>query len=170
MSTIIIRETKHEDKDKFLAAMQRSQILHQSWVSPPLTDQAFDEYFYRYQQPNQKSFLVCDHAGDIAGVFNISEIVRGAFQNAYLGFYVVVDYERKGYMSAGLKLVLEKFFKELDLHRIEANIQPENFKSINLVKSNGFRHEGYSPRYLKINGEWCGHEHWAMTFEDFLKK
>lgn len=117
----------------------------------------------------KKSFLVCDQAENIIGVFNVSEIVRGLFQNAYLGFYAVSDFSGKGHMSTGLKLVLSKVFNELKLHRIEANIQPENIKSIQVVKRNGFRYEGYSPRYLKIHNEWCGHEHWAMTYEDFIR-
>lgn len=168
MNKVIIREVESNDKQAFLAAMTGSQSLHYPWVRAPLTSDEFDEYYLRFQQPNQKSFLVCDQSGNIVGVFNVSEIVRGLFQNAYLGFYVVSDYANKGYMSAGLKLVLDKVFNELKLHRIEANIQPENIQSINLVKKNGFRYEGFSPRYLKINNEWCGHEHWAMTYEDFI--
>jgi hypothetical protein len=116
----------------------------------------------------QKSYLVCDELDNIIGVFNVSEIVRGAFQNAFLGFYGLTDYTGKGYMSAGLKLVQKKVFEELELHRLEANIQPENTRSIQLVKTNGFRYEGFSPRYLKINGEWRGHEHWAITAEDYI--
>jgi GrpB-like predicted nucleotidyltransferase (UPF0157 family)/RimJ/RimL family protein N-acetyltransferase len=168
MVDVIIREPKIEDRESFISAMQRSQSLHHPRVKAPTTDKEFDEYFKRYQQSNQKSFLVYNAAGNIAGVFNINEIVRGLFQNAYLGFYGVVDYAGKGYMSAGLKLVLAKAFNELDLHRIEANIQPENTQSIQLVKKNGFRCEGFSPRYLKIDNQWCGHEHWAMTVEDFI--
>lgn len=144
---VSIREPKLEDENNFLAAMQVSQTLHQPWVKSPQTLQEFIDYFQRYQQKNQKSFLVLNQSGAIAGVFNISEIVRGLFQNAYLGFYAVADFADKGYMSAGLKLVLEKAFKELALHRLEANIQPANTRSIELVKKNGFRYEGYSPRY-----------------------
>jgi len=166
---IQLRELKKEDMPAFLAAIQSSQSLHTPWVKAPLTPDEFDEFFQRFQQPNQKSFLVCDMFGAIAGVFNVSEIVRGAFQNAYLGFYVINDFSEKGYMSAGLKLLLKKVFLELELHRLEANIQPQNKNSINLVKRNGFRYEGYSPRYLKINGEWRGHEHWAMTLEDYIR-
>lgn len=166
---ITIREPKLEDKKAFLAAMLRSQSIHQPWINAPLTPKGFDEYLQRSKQSNQKSFLVIDHSEEIAGVFNINEIVRGSFQNAFLGFYVVSDFAGKGYMSAGLKLILDKIFYDLSLHRIEANIQPENIHSIQLVKKNGFRYEGYSPRYLKINGEWRGHEHWVMTYEDFVK-
>ncbi len=169
MSAITIREPTNEDKDKFLAVMQHSQSLHHPWVQAPITSQEFDQYLQRYQLPNQKSFLVMTPANEIAGVFNVSEIVRGLFQNAYLGFYAVIDFAGKGYMSAGLKLVLDNVFTQLNLHRLEANIQPKNYRSKQLIKKNGFRYEGFSPRYLKINGEWCGHEHWAMTYEDFIR-
>ena len=167
INSIIIREPTVEDKEVFLQAVLRSQSLHHPWVKSPQTPQEFDEYLQRAQQPNQKCFLVCDQSNNIAGVFNISEIVRGFFQSAYLGFYAVADYVSQGYMSAGLKLVLYKAFEEMKLHRLEANIQPENVSSINLVSKNGFRQEGYSPRYLKINNEWRDHERWAMTCEDF---
>lgn len=168
MQAVIIREPRIEDKEAFIDAMQRSQSLHHPWVKVPITSEEFAAYLQRYQQPNHKSFLVCNDEKMIVGVFNVSEIVRGLFQNAYLGFYVVADYAGKGYMSAGLKLVLDKIFNELKLHRIEANIQPENIKSKQLIQKNGFRYEGFSPHYLKINEEWRGHEHWAMTYEDFI--
>ena len=169
MTELTIREPQIEDKVSFLAAMLRSEALHHSWVKPPLTADEFDEYIKRSKLPNQKNFFVCDETGNIAGVFNISEIVRGSFQNAYLGFYAVIDHANKGYMRDALKLVLEKAFKELHLHRLEANIQPGNFRSIDLVKKNHFRYEGFSPRYLNINGLWCGHEHWAITIEDYVR-
>jgi GrpB-like predicted nucleotidyltransferase (UPF0157 family) len=73
-------------------------------------------------------------------------------------------------MSAGLKLVLANVFNDLKLHRIEANIQTDNVQSIQLIQKNGFRYEGFSPRYLKIDNEWRGHEHWAMTYEDFIRQ
>jgi GrpB-like predicted nucleotidyltransferase (UPF0157 family)/RimJ/RimL family protein N-acetyltransferase len=169
MSKVFIREPKIGDREKFIFTMQRSQSFHHPWIKAPITIQEFDEYFQRFQQSNQKSFLVCNEAGNIVGVFNVSEIVRGVFQSAYLGFYAVADFSGKGYMSAGLKLVLAKVFNELKLHRIEANIQPDNVRSIQLIKKNGFRYEGFSPRYLKIDNEWRGHEHWAITYEDFIR-
>ena len=38
-----------------------------------------------------------------------------------------------------------------------------------MVKKNRFHYEGFSPRYLKINDKWCGHEHWAITFEEYIQ-
>ncbi len=166
---VILQEPQQANREMFIAAIQASQPLHQPWVNPPKTPEAFGAYFLRYQQDNQKSYWVIEEAsGALVGVFNLNEIVRGVFQNAFMGYYAVSPHQGKGYMNAGLKLVLQKAFGELGLHRLEANIQPENKASIELVRRNGFRLEGYSPRYLKINGVWSDHERWAITAEDCL--
>ena len=167
MNTLIIREPKIEDQNIFIAAMRNSQALHNPWIKSPQTEDAFKAYILRSQQVNQKCFLLCDFLGNIVGVFNISEIVLGQFQSAYLGFYAVANYAGKGYMSRGIKLILKNIFEEMKLHRIEANIQPENSSSINLVKANGFIKEGYSPRYLNVDGQWRDHERWALTYENW---
>jgi ribosomal-protein-alanine N-acetyltransferase len=165
-SNLILRTPDINDEENFLDAMNRSRALHSSWVNAPLTSEDFQNYVVRGEQPNHKSLLVLDGAG-IVGVFNINEIVRGFFQSAYLGFYASIDYHGKGLMSAGLKQVLAYAFVQLELHRLEANIQPDNTRSIRLVRQNGFREEGYSPRYLKINDVWCDHIRFAMTYEDW---
>lgn len=167
MEEISIREPKLSDEDEFLKAMKESETLHHPWTKAPTTPEEFHKYLKCCQQDNIKGYFACNSSGAIIGVFNFSEIVRGFFQNAYLGFYAVAKYAGKGNMSAGLKLVLKQAFTILDLHRIEANIQPQNISSINLVKSNRFRKEGFSPRYLKINNIWCDHERWAITVEDW---
>ena len=169
MKIVSIRQPELTDERLFLDAMHRSENLHQPWTKVPVTSAEFQLYFERCLKENFKSYLVCDVNGAIAGVFNISEIVRGCFQSAYLGFYAVDGYAGQGYMSAGLKLVLKQAFVELELHRIEANVQPDNMKSIQLLKANGFSKEGYSPRYLKINDKWCDHKRWAITIEDFYE-
>lgn len=167
--TLFLREPNSDDESVFLNAAKTSEKLHFPWVKAPANSEEFKTYLKRSQLINQKSYLLCDE-NFLLGVFNINEIVRGVFQSAYLGFYAFQEYAGKGYMSAGLKLVLAKVFTELQLHRIEANIQPDNSKSIALIKANGFRKEGYSPRYLKINDEWRDHERWAITYEDWVAK
>jgi len=69
-------------------------------------------------------------------------------------------------MREALVAVLRLAFGPLRLHRVEANIQPRNRASIDLVRSLGFRREGYSRRYLKIGGRWRDHERWALLVED----
>jgi ribosomal-protein-alanine N-acetyltransferase len=111
------------------------------------------------------SFLVTTTAGDLAGVINVSEIVRGAFCSAYLGYYAFVPNDGCGYIRVALAKVIGLSFAKYRLHRLEANIQPGNARSIQLVQGLGFRREGYSPKYLKIGGRWRDHERWAITTE-----
>jgi ribosomal-protein-alanine N-acetyltransferase len=165
---IILREPGLEDETCFLDAMNESRHFHSPFVTPPQTSEAYKTYMERTQQPNQKSYLAFIDSGALLGVFNISEIVRGAFQSAYLGYYANANYAGQGLMSQALMLVLNNIFNKLSLHRIEANIQPSNTASINFVKNNGFLKEGFSPRYLKIKDEWCDHIRFALTYEDWL--
>jgi ribosomal-protein-alanine N-acetyltransferase len=62
-------------------------------------------------------------------------------------------------------LTITKAFQKIKLHRLEANIQPNNMSSKGLAKSVGLLYEGYSPKFLKINGEWRDHERWAIINE-----
>jgi [ribosomal protein S5]-alanine N-acetyltransferase len=151
---------------EFLAAVVRSRRLHGSWVTAPSSSAEYRLYLKERQGPRQVKYFVCDEVGQICGVINLSEIVRGSFQSAYMGYYALSPHAGKGFMSAGIDLVIERAFGELGLHRLEANIQPKNKRSIALVKRLGFRLEGLSPRYLKIAGRWRDHERWAITVED----
>ncbi|MCS5709845.1 GNAT family N-acetyltransferase [Candidatus Berkiella aquae] len=162
-----IREPSVQDEAIFLAMTQASRKLHHPWVNAPLTHEDYVQYLVRQALPNQKNFLVFGMNHELVGVFNISEIVRGGFQSAYLGFYGALSFQGQGLMSQGLQLVLREIFTTLALHRIEANIQPQNIRSIALVKRCGFRKEGFSERYLQIDNEWRDHERWAITIEDW---
>jgi ribosomal-protein-alanine N-acetyltransferase len=66
-----------------------------------------------------------------------------------------------------MQLALRFAFNELRLHRVEANIQPANKRSLALAKQSGFRREGFSPRYLKIGGRWRDHERFALLAEEW---
>ncbi|MDM0004744.1 GNAT family N-acetyltransferase [Variovorax sp. J22G73] len=151
------------DEREFLNSVKKSGDLHSPWNSPPSTPEHFRAYLERMSTHENAAFLVFRHADDgLVGVFNITNIVRGAFQSGYLGYYVFAGHERQGLMRNGLEAVVRFAFQDLELHRLEANIQPTNIASIALVKACGFLKEGYSPRYLKINGRWRDHERWAV--------
>ncbi len=164
----ILEEPSRKRREEFLAAVRRSRALHGRWVSPPETPEEFDAYLKRLRQKTHLSYWVRTELGELAGVFNISEIVRGSFCSAYLGYYAFAPHHRHGYMKQGLCAILSEAFGPQRLHRLEANIQPENEASRRLVQGVGFRLEGFSPRYLKAAGRWRDHERWAITAEEFL--
>ena len=167
---VFIRVPTARDRDEFLALMRSSRRSLRPWVKPPADRAAFAAYLKRTRRPTERGFFVCRREDRvIAGVINVSQISLGNFRSAYLGYYAGGSFAGKGYMSAGLRLVLRRAFSELGLHRLEANIQPANRASIRLVRRAGFRREGLSPRYLKIYGRWRDHERWAVTAEDLRR-
>jgi ribosomal-protein-alanine N-acetyltransferase len=168
---VTLREPMIRDRDEFLQRVSDSRELHASWVAPPDSRAAFRVYVNRSALPNQRLSLVClRETNEIVGVVNLNEIVYGLFQSAYLGYYGFSPYDGQGLMSEGVSLAVSLAFRRLRLHRVEANIQPSNRASINLVRGLGFRKEGVSRRYLKVAGRWRDHERWATIAEEWRPK
>jgi ribosomal-protein-alanine N-acetyltransferase len=165
--TPILEKPSSARREEFLDAVRRSRKLHKPWVSPPDTPALFDTYLKRSRKATHLSYWVITTDRQLAGVINISEIVRGVFHSGYLGYYAFAPFNGQGYMTRGLAAVLREAFRVHQLHRLEANIQPGNVESKVLVQRLGFRQEGFSPRYLKLGGRWRDHERWAMLREDW---
>jgi [ribosomal protein S5]-alanine N-acetyltransferase len=164
----LLARPRPDDEVEFLARVAASRDLHMPWVSPPANSEAYRAYLRRLRQHDQTGFLVRDRESDgLAGVINVGNVVLGSFRSAYLGYYAFMPLAGRGYMAEGLVLAVDYAFAALGLHRVEANVQPANTRSIALVKRLGFRLEGLSPRYLMIDGDWRDHERWAVTIEEW---
>lgn len=167
---VYLRHPAESDEREFLEAVRLSGKLHRPWVDPPSNAEAFQRFLEPNRGDDFKALLVRAVDGDqLVGVFNLSQIFRRGFQNAYLDYWACARFARRGFMTEGLKLVLDFAFKNQKLHRLEANIQPGNLASKALVRRCGFHREGFSPRYLKISGRWRDHERWALCREDWTE-
>lgn len=166
-SRIFLAPPRQDDGDAFIRAMQESRGLHHPWVAAPCDPPAWRRYLRRLERRSEEGFLI-RRIGDraICGVVNLNVITYEALCSAYLSYYAVECHAGRGYMREGLQWVIEYAFGELGLHRLEANIQPGNERSIRLVESLGFICEGFSPRYLMVNGKWRDHERWALLADD----
>jgi ribosomal-protein-alanine N-acetyltransferase len=165
---VALRPPEGEDREAFIAAMVDSAELHRPWVTPPVTAPEFDAWITRAGRTDFDANLAYrPEDGEIVGYFNISQIIRGPLQSAFLGYGGVARWSGAGYMTAALRLVLERAFTDLALHRIEANVQPGNAPSIALVERCGFLREGFSEGYLKIDGRWRDHVRFAIRAEQW---
>ncbi len=164
---VALRVLERSDRDEFLRLAAESRDLHRPWTYPPERADQFEELFARSRRDDCVCLLAClRDGGEIAGVLIVSQIVRGAFQSAYLGYYAHQRYANRGYMREAMLQTVDHAFGALALHRLEANIQPANRASIALARAAGFRLEGFSPRYLLIGGQWRDHERYAITADD----
>jgi len=165
MARVALTTPTLADEAEFLAANEASREFHRPWSYPPLTPEAYRAYLAALGERKIGFFPRSLEDGGLIGWINLSEIVRGGFQNAYLGYHAYAGYAGRGLMTEALQLVLDEAFSVHRLHRVEANIQPGNAPSIALAKRLGFELEGFSPRYLKIGGRWRDHERYALRAE-----
>lgn len=158
---------RRSDATEFVARAVASAPLHTPWVAAPTTVESFHSYVDRTRHPDNAGFLVrARDDGQLVGVVNVNNIVLGALRSGHVGYYALAAGAGKGLMTEAVRAVVDHAFGPLGLHRLEANIQPGNARSLALARRCGFRLEGYSPRYLFLDGAWRDHERWAVTAED----
>ncbi|MGZ4388657.1 MAG: GNAT family N-acetyltransferase [Gaiellaceae bacterium] len=107
--------------------------------------------------------FVVEHEGRIVGGVNLNEVVRGVFQNAYLGYWIDGARGGRGFATAAVRQAVAFAFGEAGLHRVQAAVMPRNAGSIRVLEKAGFREEGLALRYLQIAGVWEDHLLFAVT-------
>jgi [ribosomal protein S5]-alanine N-acetyltransferase len=162
--SVALRRLGPDDEQRYLAAVRRSRRLHHPWAYPPDSSEAFAAYVT--PSPARVPLAVVTDDGELAGVYTLSQIHHGTFRNAYLGYYAFVPHAGTGAMRAAMRHVFRFSFGELGLHRLQANVQPGNARSIELLRATGWREEGFARRYLKIGGRWRDHIMFAILAED----
>jgi [ribosomal protein S5]-alanine N-acetyltransferase len=168
---VFLRFPCEDDFAEFTAGNRASRKFHHNLVNPPTDEKSFADFLRRNETETDCCFLICQTSDRaIVGGMCLSQIFRKAFQNAYLGYYLFEKYTGNGFMTEAVQLILRYAFQELKLHRVEANVQPQNKSSIAVLERCGFSKEGFSPKYLKIGGRWRDHERWAIIKEDWRKE
>ena len=161
---VYLRHPRARDERAAVDAALRSQEHLHPWVFPPASTAEYRGHLQRGERLDCELFHIVTRDGDeIAGFINVNNIVHGNLQSAVLGYGAFLPHAGTGLMGEAMALVLHTAFTSMALHRVEANIQPGNARSRRLVERTGFRLEGYSPEYLRVDGAWRDHERWAIT-------
>ena len=104
--------------------------------------------------------------GRLAGAVTVGSITRGAFDSGYVGYWVDREVAGRGVATTAVALVLDHCFGPVGLHRVEANVRPENLASRRVVAKLGMVEEGLHRRYLFIDEDWRDHVAYALLAED----
>jgi len=169
-----LRPLLPSDRAEFIAIHQRSEAALAPWSPQGPPDATWESLFERRlaraaEGSSWKGVGVLE-SGRIGGFFNLNEIVRGPFQNAYAGWSVDAELFGRGVGTAGVRALLAFAFAApplgLGLHRVQANIIPRNQASVRVAQKAGFRLEGLARRYLSIAGAWEDHAMYALTVEE----
>ncbi len=172
---LILRIALPEIGDEILDFRIRNRTFLAPWL-PSQKENAFDresnqDFLHKEAQEwiegKSYRFVVSlqERPDYVIGDIYFSNVVRGAFQNAYLGYLQDKVHCGYGYMSEALTKGIWYMFAVENLHRIEANIMPSNTPSIKLLRRLGFEEVGISTNYMHINGAWEDHIQFALLNE-----
>lgn len=107
------------------------------------------------------------HEDQFRGEINLGAVRRGAFQNAYVGYWIDEAVAGQGLMPESLVVLARFAFEDLHLHRLQVAIIPRNLASRRVVEKLELRHEGVARGYLCIDGVWEDHVRYALTAEEW---
>ena len=86
---------------------------------------------------------------------------------AEIGYAMKPEYWGKGYMQEALTKVIDFGFNEFCLHSIEANVNPDNAKSIKLLEKFGFKREAYFKEDYFYNGKFLDSAIYSLLETDY---
>ncbi|MCW2606089.1 MAG: GCN5-related N-acetyltransferase [Frankiales bacterium] len=102
----------------------------------------------------------------LVGQVTVGSVTRGAFDSGYVGYWVDGRLAGRGIAPTAVALLVDHCFDAVGLHRVEANVRPENAASLRVVEKLGFTREALHRRYLHIDGDWRDHVGFALLRED----
>ncbi len=156
--------------------LQHELLSNRSWLRPweatspggpaPLDMRSSIRRLLQQHRDGQGVPFVMEYDGEVAGQLNVWGIARGSLSSATIGYWVSERFAGRGITPTAVALATDLCFAELQLHRMEICIRPENAASLRVVQKLGFRYEGLRRRYIHIDGDWRDHYAFALTVED----
>jgi ribosomal-protein-alanine N-acetyltransferase len=161
---LVLRVLREEDAAELASAYARNRGHLAQW-DPTRTDEFYTEAGQLSRTRESLALRELDTAlplalidGDsIAGIMNLTSIVRGAFQSAMVGYWLDRDHTGRGLASAALDALIEAARDDYGLHRIQAATLLHNHASQTVLTRAGFERIGVAPAYLQIAGRWQDH-------------
>lgn len=167
---ITLRPLRYRDR----AVWQRVRGVNAEWLAPweatrpPIdSDRALPSYFemVRYYKNEGRALRSISLAiwiregGEekFIGQITLGGLVFGAYRGGHIGYWIDHRYANRGYTTRAVKALTNFAFLELQLHRIEINLRPENEASKKVAEKSGYLYEGARPRFLHIAGDWRDH-------------
>lgn len=174
-SKIYIRFLEEYDTEEVLNLQIKNREFFQKYVSTRSGDfytlevqkQLIKDSIIQRQKDEKYVFGIFEKNTDkLIGNITLFEVLRGALQSCYIGYYLNLQHNGKGYMTEAVKLTVKFAFDELHLHRIEAGVMPHNIRSIRVLEKAGFIKEGIARKNVNINGKWEDHQVLAIISEN----
>jgi ribosomal-protein-alanine N-acetyltransferase len=179
---LVLRPPRTSDVPAMRAALRRNAAHLRRWSIAPapgedpssLTSVSRAVLRHRAEWKSGQTYvfliLAREDEKTILGRIALGGLHRGAFQNAYLGYWIDVEHERRGLMTEAVRAATSFAFTTAELHRVQAAVMPNNAGSQRVLEKAGYRREGLAERYLFIAGVWEDHILFAVTTEEWADR
>jgi ribosomal-protein-alanine N-acetyltransferase len=176
---LVLRPPRTSDVPEVRRALRANSAHLRPWSVAPapgedplsLTSVSRAVLRHRREWKRGQSFVlfVCPREDDarVIGRVTLGGILRGAFQNAYLGYWIDAEHQGRGLMTEAVRATTTFAFGMAALHRVQAAVMPANKASLRVLEKAGYRREGSAARYLCIAGAWEDHILFAVTTEEW---
>lgn len=86
-----------------------------------------------------------------------------------IGYMILPQYNGQGITTEAIKVVLEYGFEDLNMHSIEAVIDPDNIASERVLQKSGFEKEAHFKENELRNGKFCDTVIYSILKRNFKK-
>lgn len=152
-----LRWLEPHDAPALLAIFGDAEVCRY-WSHPPLADLAAAEELqreiaHRFAERSLFQWGLAERAtGRIVGTCTLASL-SAEHQRADVGFALARAAWGRGYMAEAIPALLAFAFDTLGLHRVEADADPRNDRSLRLLEREGFRREGLLRERYRVSGE-----------------
>jgi ribosomal-protein-alanine N-acetyltransferase len=179
---LILRPPRTADVPAMRVALRRNAVHLRPWSISPApgedpasltsVSRAVLRHRSEWKAGHTYVFLIAPREDDkiVLGRIALGGLLRGAFQNAYLGYWIDAEHEGRGLMTEAVRAATSFAFGPAALHRVQAAVMPSNAGSQRVLEKVGYRREGLASRYLCIAGVWEDHILFAMTAEEWADR
>ena len=154
---VVLRWISEDDIDSLYEIFSSPQVMRY-WSSAPLSDrEAAADLQREIAEGNESETMLkwglalrdSDTVIGTTTLFNLS-LDNG---RAELGYAMAHAHWGKGYMNEALTALVSHAFEVMELHRLEADVDPRNAASIRTLERLGFQREGFLRERWHVNGE-----------------
>lgn len=165
-SRLKMRLVEASDQQKVFEGFSNPDVIKYFDITySTFEDTAKQMEWYKNNRENETGYawVVCDDANSFMGIVSIHRIDQQN-KRCETGYWLFPEFWNKGYAKEALTAVLDFASSQLKVHRVTAEIEPENTDSIKLVLGLGFIREGVFKDFEFKNGKFNDLEIWTKLF------
>ncbi len=155
---LLLRQITDADLPRVFEGLSRPEMIQFYGVSynTPEETQIQMEWYRKLREEQTGTWwgiTLAHQTESLIGAIGINNL-NATHRNAEAGFWILPEFQQKGYMREAFSAVLQYLFTHTNLHRVYALVEPENGPSLSLLEKSGFVREGIQREVEWKNGRF----------------